>query len=77
MLKKKTLAADKLVEHVLDKNLDHKRARIKNILESQIDIIIELRDSYDPTTAEWRFLEYDKDYLTTDIEGISEEELSN
>lgn len=64
--------AGQLTEFVLQKkNLADKKAEARELLLSHLPVVEELKSAYNDTTAEWRFVEHDVDYLKIYISQLS------
>ena len=61
-------SAGQLTAFLTSKNLKNEFNLVREQLQSHIPILEKLRDSYDPRTAEWRFMEDDINY----VKGYSE-----
>ena len=55
--------AGELTSLLISKNLKNDFGPVTEQLQSHIPILEKLRDSYDPRTAEWRFVEDDINYI--------------
>ncbi len=64
--------AGQLAEYILDKNLDAKKQETKEFLASHLPVVEKMKQAYDPTTAQWRFVEYDVDYLEIYISQLED-----
>lgn len=64
--------AGNATECLIQNNLDSaKKEELSTLFQSQIPDIEDFQVNFDPSTAEWRFLKYDKDYLQTYISQLS------
>ena len=57
-------AAGQLTLFITSKNIKSQYMSVKEQLLSQIPVLVKLRDTYDPSTAEWRFVEDDINYAS-------------
>ncbi len=55
--------AGQLTDFLKNKNLRDKKAKAKELFEKQLKVLDEFKQKYDGRTSEWRFLEYDINYL--------------
>ena len=55
--------AGQLTEYIINKNLDEHKQKTADIMSSHLPVLEKLKESFDATTAVWRFIEYDVDYL--------------
>lgn len=56
--------AGQLTEYILkNKNLESKKQDVENLLSSHLPVIDDLEKRFNDTTAEWRFIKHDADYL--------------
>ena len=58
---------------LVSSNIKSEFMPIKEELSSHISVLIKLRDSYDPSTAEWRFVEDDINYVKGYLDELSTE----
>lgn len=63
--------AGQLTDFILEKRATNVREEIKELFLSHIPVLAKLRDVYNPTTAEWRFMEDDVNYIKGDISRLS------
>lgn len=59
--------AGQLTDFIVEKKATHTLDSIKEVFSSHIPVLTKLRDVYNPTTAEWRFVEDDINYIKGDI----------
>lgn len=52
-----------LTDLVINNQLDNRKQETKDLLLNQLKVVDALKGSYDNTTAEWRFVENDSNYL--------------
>lgn len=64
--------AGQLTEYVIANNLTAKAAQLKELLFSHLPLVEVARDNYPGDTAQWRFVQYDVDYLKTYISKLEE-----
>lgn len=57
--------AGQYTDYINKKNLNSEGKEARELFSSQIPILEKLRDTYEGTRAQWRFLQYDIDYLNT------------
>ena len=62
-----------LTNLLIASNMKSEFISVKDELSSHIPVLIKLRDSYDPGTAEWRFVEDDINYVKGYINNLSSE----
>ena len=55
--------AGQLTDFLTSKNKKNKFEQVKNEFSSQIPVLEKLRDNFDSSTAEWRFVEDDINYI--------------
>lgn len=60
-----------LTEFLTNKNIMTTNQEVREMLSSHIPILSRLRDTYNPTTAEWRFVEDDINYIKGYINSLS------
>lgn len=65
-------AAGQLTEFLVSKNMIQEYGPIREMFLSYIPLLTQLRDTYNPTTAEWRFVEDDINYTKTYIQKLSQ-----
>lgn len=58
------------VNFLVSKNLTEEKIKVRQVLTSHIPLLESLRDRYDPTTAEWRFMQDDVNYVQTYINQL-------
>lgn len=63
--------AGQLTELLTNKNTKTRYDEVREMLSSHIPILSRLRDTYNPTTAEWRFVEDDINYIKGYINSLS------
>ena len=59
------------VEYINKKKLTDQKQHAKEVLNSHVPVIEMLMTKYDPTTAEWRFVKHDLDYLSIYISQLN------
>lgn len=59
-----------LTEYVNKKNLNERKSRIAEKLLKHKAVVEELMPSFNDTTAEWRFLKHDSDYISIYISQL-------
>lgn len=59
------------VEYINKKKLNGEKSQAVQTLNSQIPVVKELMDKFNPTTAEWRFVKEDLDYLQLYISQLA------
>ena len=63
--------AGQYTSFLISKNIKSEFVPAKEVLLSHIPVLIKLRDTYDPSTAEWRFVEDDVNYIKGYIDDLS------
>lgn len=58
------------VNFLVSKNLTEEKIKARQVLTSHIPLLESLRGTYDPTTAEWRFMQDDVNYVKTYINQL-------
>lgn len=58
------------VNFLVSKNLTEEKIKARQVLTSHVPLLESLRDTYDPTTAEWRFMQDDVNYVQTYINQL-------
>lgn len=61
-----------LTDYVLKKGLTSEKAEVSKLLSSHLPVVQKLMEVYDPTTAEWRFVKQDADYLQLYLEQLKD-----
>jgi hypothetical protein len=64
-------AAGEMSEHIVRHNLKSKREEVKGLFEDHIPQLRNIRDNFDPLSAEWRFIEDDINSLQVYASQIS------
>lgn len=59
-------------EHILAKNLIDKKRGAVEVMTSHLPVVEKLMTTYDGTTAEWRFVKQDFDYLNIYISKLKD-----
>lgn len=55
----------KYTEYINEKNLEDEKKEAIELIQSHKPVISDLQTNYDGTTAQWRFIQYDLDYIDT------------
>lgn len=55
--------AGQATEHIKKNNLLQHKGKLKNLFSQHLAVLAKLKQSFNDTTAEWRFLEHNVDYL--------------
>lgn len=63
--------AGELTDFIVSKKNKEGAEKVRATLSSHIPVLTKLRDTYNPTTAEWRFVEDDINYIKGNIEKLS------
>lgn len=64
--------AGEITEFVLkNKSLENRTGEISDLLSSHLPVIMDLETNFNDTTAEWRFIKHDEDYLKIYISQLS------
>lgn len=58
------------VEYINKKGLNNGKGLVAQLLSQHIPVVQNLMEKYDPTTAEWRFVKHDVDYLNIYISQL-------
>lgn len=64
--------AGQFVNFLVRKNLTEEKSKAHELLASHIPLLESLRDTYNPTTAEWRFMQDDVNYVKMYINQLQE-----
>lgn len=63
--------AGELTDFIASKKNKESAEKVKATLSSHLPVLMNLRDTYNPTTAEWRFVEDDVNYIKGYIDKLS------